>query len=174
MASGSPRTWGAFGLVMEITILGASFVLPLLLIWKTRNRSLKKGRYDYITIFCGIPAILLLLYVSYWQMMYHYYSNSLLFLSAMALWGCSLALVARRWIPQISGDSHTDEDAYGPRPSLTEVRKPIEIKVLATSLKKVISLEVQLDHTVGSLIEIVCRDLRLGKSDAWQLVWHGT
>ncbi|MEM2865119.1 MAG: hypothetical protein QXR65_07650, partial [Candidatus Bathyarchaeia archaeon] len=48
----------------------------------------------------------------------------------------------------------------------------MEVKVEIPRIKKVVRLEVESNHTLDSILEVVCKDLELGRKELWTLVWH--
>jgi len=48
----------------------------------------------------------------------------------------------------------------------------MEVKVEIPKMRKVVRLEVEADHSLDSILEIICKDLGLGRKESWSLMWH--
>jgi len=48
----------------------------------------------------------------------------------------------------------------------------MEVKVEIPKMRKVVRLEVDPGHSLDSILEIICRDLGLGRKESWGLMWH--
>ena len=48
----------------------------------------------------------------------------------------------------------------------------MEVKVEIPKMRKVVRLEVEADHSMDSILEIICKDLDLGRKESWSLMYH--
>jgi len=49
----------------------------------------------------------------------------------------------------------------------------MEVEVEIPKIGKAVRVEVEPHHSLDSILEIICKDLDLGRKDSWGFVWHG-
>jgi len=48
----------------------------------------------------------------------------------------------------------------------------MEVEVEIPKIRKVVRLEVEADHSLDSILEVICKDLGLGRKESWSIAYH--